>query len=42
MRLDASHDLVDLGLDVLVDQLKVAPQEAPPLADFADDRQDCL
>ena len=39
MRLDASHDLVDLGLDVLIDQLEVAPQEAPALADFADYRQ---
>ena len=34
MGLDSGHDFVDLSLHVLIDQLKMAPEEPPALADL--------
>ena len=41
-RLDLSHDFIHLRLRELVNQFKMAPQEPPSLADFADNQEDCL
>ena len=42
LRLDLSHNFIDLSFRKLIHQFKMAPQEPPSLADFADNQEDCL